>query len=67
MKVVTHKVSLGDSELTDLLLGADANLIAVTKHGGENILQEGQDVLIGFKQTPHGLQFHYLWIRTLCD
>lgn len=60
-------VILGDSELRDLFLGGDANLVTVTKHGGENILQEGQDVFIRFKQTPHGLQLHYLWIRTLCN
>lgn len=44
-----------------------SNLIAVTKHGREDILQEGQDVLVGFKQTPHGLQLHHLWIWALCN
>lgn len=36
------------------------DLIAVTKHGRENVLQEGEDVLVGLEQTPHGLQLHHL-------
>lgn len=43
------------------------DLIAVTKHGRENVLQEGEDVLIGLEQTPHGLQLHHLWVWTLRD
>lgn len=60
-------IKLGDSELSDVFLGKDANLITVTEHGGENILQEGQDMLVGFKQTPHGLQFHHFCIWALCN
>lgn len=54
-------------ELRDLFRNEDANLVAVTKHGGENVLQEGQHVLVGLKQTPHGLQLHHLRIRALCN
>lgn len=39
----------------------------MAKHGREHILQEGEDVLVGLKQTPHGLQLHHLWIRPLRD
>lgn len=39
----------------------------MTKHGRENVLQEGKDVLVGLEQTPHGLQLHHLWIRPLRD
>lgn len=53
--------------LRDVFLCKDSNLITVTEHGGENILQEGQDMLVGFKQTPHRLQFHDLCIWALCD
>lgn len=51
----------------DLFLGKDAYLIAVTEHGGENVLQQGQDVLVGLEQTPHGLQLHHLRVRALRD
>lgn len=51
----------------DLFLGKDAYLIAVAEHGGENVLQQGQDVLVGLEQTPHGLQLHHLCVRALCD
>lgn len=44
-----------------------AHLIAVTEHGGENVLQQGQDVLVGLEQTPHGLELHHLRVRALCD
>lgn len=44
-----------------------AHLVAVTEHGGENVLQQRQDVLVGFEQTPHGLQLHHLRVRALCD
>lgn len=43
------------------------DLIAVTKHGRENVLQEGEDVLVGLEQTPHGLQLHHLWVGPLRD
>lgn len=39
----------------------------MTKHGGENVLQEREDVLVGLEQTPHGLQLHHLRIRPLCN
>lgn len=55
------------SELRDLIGGVDAHLITVTEHGSENLLQEGQDVLVGLEQTPHGLQFHHLCIWALCN
>lgn len=60
-------VKLGDGVLSDLFLGKDSNLVTVTEHGGENVLQKGKDMLVGFKQTPHGLQFHHLCIRALCN
>lgn len=43
------------------------DLIAVTEHGREDVLQEGEDVLVGLEQTPHGLQLHHLRIWPLRD
>lgn len=51
----------------DVCLCIDANLITVTEHGGENILQERQHMFVSFKQTPHRLQFHDLCIWALCN
>lgn len=39
----------------------------MTEHGGENVLQQGQDVLVGLEQTPHCLQLHHLCVWALCD
>lgn len=60
-------VRLGDGQLSDSFGGVDTNLVAVTEHGRENVLQEGQDVLVGLEQTPHGLQLHHLGKRAVCN
>lgn len=37
----------------------------MAKHRSEDILQQGQDMLIGLKETSHLLQLHYSWVWSL--
>lgn len=39
----------------------------MTKHRGEDVLQQGQDVFVGLKETSHLLQLHYSLVRALSN
>lgn len=60
-------LSLSELVYNTVLATVYIYLIAMTEHGAENSFQEREHVFIGFKQAPHGLQFHHLCIRTLSN
>ena len=42
-------------------------LVAVAEHGGEDVLQQGQDMFIGLEQTPHRLEPRHAVVGALSN